>query len=259
MKNKKVKVDTLVSNGSGRGTDRRKFLQLSGLALAGTGLFLVGCEDDDGDIINDDNPPGGETFDLGSGNLGILNYAFALEQLEAAFYTKVVEGSYWAGAPSNEKQIIEDTYEHEVIHREFFRTAISAAVPAEQVLPDLEFDFSSIDFGNRDSVLNTAVLLEDTGVAAYNGAAKLISTDETGLVYLTLAGKIVSVEARHASAFRNLVAPGTDNFASANVLVDLGGSGKAYDKATPPADVLAAVSSLNIIVTPFTAKNLPTS
>ena len=29
--------------------------------------------------------------DLGSGDIGVLNYAYALEQLEAAFYTQAVE------------------------------------------------------------------------------------------------------------------------------------------------------------------------
>ena len=32
--------------------------------------------------------------DLGSGDIGILNYAYALEQLEAAFYTMVIDSPY---------------------------------------------------------------------------------------------------------------------------------------------------------------------
>lgn len=254
MKNKKVKVGTFETNDAPRGTNRRKFLQMSGLALAGTSLLLVGCSDDD-----DMGTPNPEVFDLGSGNLGILNYAYALEQLEAAFYTNVVAGSYWQSADSNEKQILEDVYEHEVIHRDFFKVAINAAVSAELVLPELEFDFSSVDFGSRTSVLQTSALLEDTGVAAYNGAGNLIdASDSAGLTYLLLAGKIVSVEARHASAIRNLLQPGTTNFASDDVLVNIGGSGIAYDRALPPADILAAVDGTGFIKTKFTAKNLPT-
>jgi hypothetical protein len=42
--------------------------------------------------------------------------------------------------------------------------------------------------------------LEDTGVAAYNGAGKLI----TNPLFVT-GRKIVSVEARHASAIRSLI------------------------------------------------------
>lgn len=260
MKNTEEKQSTLETDGITKGTNRRKFLQMSGLALAGTSLLLVGCSEDDDIMIEPTPPVPGEPFDLGSGNLGILNYAYALEQLEAEFYTEVVNGSYYASASAEEKQILQDTYEHEVIHRDFFKTAISAAVSAELVLPDLEFDFSSVDFGSRASVLGTAVVLEDTGVAAYNGAGKLIdASDAAGATYLLLAGKIVSVEARHASAFRNLVMPGSTNFASADVLVNIGGSGAAYDKATPPADILAAVIATGFITTKFTAKNLPTA
>ncbi|MGB3773696.1 MAG: ferritin-like domain-containing protein, partial [Leeuwenhoekiella sp.] len=220
--------------------------------------------DDDMGVIDPEPEPEPETevFDLGGGNLGILNYAFALEQLEAAFYLAVVDGSYYQGLSddSEEKQIITDAKNHEVIHRDFFKTAISAVAEADQVLPDLEFDFSSVDFSSRDQVLGTAIALEDTGVSAYNGAGKLIDvSDEAGVTYLTLAGKIVSVEARHASAFRDLVDPNSSSFAGDDVLVDLGGSGIAYDKATLPADVIAAVLDLGFIVTEFTANNLPTA
>ncbi|MEO6348553.1 MAG: ferritin-like domain-containing protein [Aquaticitalea sp.] len=234
---------------------RRQFLKLSGMAIVGSGL-LIACSKDDNS--NPPNTPG--VFDLGPGNLGILNYAFALEQLEAEFYTQVIAGSYWAGAPANEKQILKDIYNHEIIHREFFKTAISAAVSADLVLPTLEFDFSSVDFSSRASVLGTSKVLEDTGVSAYNGAGKLIDvSDAAGVVYLTVAGKIVSVEARHSSAIRNLLNPGSMDFAGDDILIGLLGGAKSFDKATPPADVLAAVVATGFVVTPFTANNLPTS
>ncbi|HET8839285.1 MAG TPA: ferritin-like domain-containing protein [Flavobacteriaceae bacterium] len=256
MKNKKESLGIEKANLFAQETSRRKFLQYSGLAVVGGSLVLAGCSDDD----DNSGPPDTEIFDLGSGNLGILNYAYALEQLEAAFYKQVVNGSYWQNADAEEKQILEDLYEHETIHRDFFKTAISAAVSSELMLPELEFDFSSVNFGDRDSVLQTSVILEDTGVAAYNGAGSLIdASDATGAVYLTLAGKIVSVEARHASAVRNLLNPGSINFASPDVLVNLAGSGKAYDKAIAPAGILSAVKATGFITTEFTANNLPTS
>lgn len=257
MKNQNEKA--LEATGTSQGTNRRKFLQMSGLALAGTSLLMMGCSDDDdmGTVPVDPNPPG-EVPDLGSGNLGILNYAYALEQLEAEFYTQVVAGGYYASANPKEKQILKDTHAHEVIHRDFFKTAITAVAP-DGILPDLEFDFSSVDFDSRDAVLGTAVVLEDTGVKAYNGAGQLIdASDSAGATYLLLAGKIVSVEARHASAFRDLVAPGTTNFASDDILVSLG-TGKAFDKAVLPADVLAEVIGTGFVKTEFTAKNLPSS
>ncbi len=252
MKNKmKIHTESTINN------DRRKFLKLSGAALVGSGLFfMVGCSDDDDGPDPDPTLP----FDLGAGNLGILNYAYALEQLEAAFYAKVIEGSYYAGASANEKTILKDLYNHEVIHREFFKVAINAAVDPSMVLPDLEFDFSSVDFGSRDNVLQISKILEDTGVSAYNGAGQLINVmDSAGETYLLLAGKIVSVEARHASAIRDLINPGSADFAGDDILIGLGGTAPAFDKATPPADVLAAVIATGFVVTPFTANNLPTS
>lgn len=153
---------------------------------------------------------------FGTGDVGILNYAFALEQLEAAFYTFVLDGAYYnaADTDANEKQILADLQKHEVNHRELFR----AAIPAESIIPDLMVDFSSIDFDSRDSVLATAKAFEDLGVSAYNGAGQFISNAD----YLLLAGKIVSVEARHAAAIRDLIAPGSADFAGSDIINDSG-------------------------------------
>ncbi len=265
MKKPTVKVEFLddpSQNSQVNSNSRRRFIKLGGLAMAGSAV-LYGCSDDTFDPAHMDKtpppvtPPEQTVFDLGSGDLGILNYAYALEQLEAAFYVKVLAGAYFDSAPANEKEIFTDLRNHEEIHRAFFSTAIGAAVGdnTDAKLPDLEFDLSAVDFDSRDSVLQYAQILEDTGVAAYNGAGDLIS--DAG--YLLIAGKIVSVEARHASAIRNLIQPGTANFAADDVLVDLGGSGVAYDKATPPADILAAVGDTGFITTEFTADNLPSA
>jgi hypothetical protein len=235
------------------GNSRRQFLKMGGLVVAGSGFLLYSCSDDD-----DIGGPNEGVFDLGSGNLGILNYAYALEQLEADFYTRAVAGAYYRGLAddSEEKQIIKDVWYHEVIHRDFFKKAISSVAPND-ILPELEFDFGTVNFDNRDSVLSTALLLEDTGVSAYNGAGKLIDvTAPMGGTYLLLAGKIVSVEARHAAAFADLALSSPTAFARDEILVSIKGVGPAFDKATPPADVLAAAGGF--ITTEFTANQLPT-
>lgn len=226
---------------------RRKFLKMGGLAVAGSTLLLYSCSDDD-DFMR---PVDGNVFDLGSGDLGILNYAYALEQLEAAFYTNVLDGSYWAGASAEERLILEDLYKHEVIHREFFKAAITGAVSGDmtKITPELEFDFSGVNFGDRASVLGTARVLEDTGVSAYNGAGRLLTTPD----YLVLAGKIVSVEARHAAAIRSIFLEDDTAFAGDDVIDENG-----LDLAQSPQDILAAVGNTGFVVTPFTANNLPT-
>lgn len=212
---------------------RRKFL---GFAGAATGLIVIGSSCNKNDMPT--NPTGNQDYDLGSGDIGILNYAYALEQLEAAFYTKVIDSQY-SGIGADAASIT-DIRDHEIAHREFFKSALGA-----KAIGILEFDFSSIDFGSRDSVLGTAKAFEDLGVTAYNGAGRLIVSAD----YLVLAGKIVSVEARHAAYIRELISPGS--FAD-NTALDSNG----LDGARKPADVLAIASTY--IKTKITASNLPT-
>lgn len=215
-------------------TNRRNFLKLSGVGLALVGLTIVGCEDDINPTEND------AIFDLGKGDVGILNYAYALEQLEADFYTKVVN-NFYSGISSKERELFTDLYHHEVIHRDFFKAAIGAATT--NLLTTLEFQYPNVNFNDRNSVLATAKALEDTGVAAYNGAGKYISNPD----YLVIAGKIVSVEARHASAIRDLINPGSSDFSGDDV-IDANG----LDLAKEPKEIVMAAGGF--IKTPFTWK-----
>ncbi|MBS1611203.1 MAG: ferritin-like domain-containing protein [Bacteroidetes bacterium] len=216
------------------GMGRLSFLKYAGLSVVGSTLLLQACKKDDDDPM---------AINLGSGDTGILNYAYALEQLEAAFYTQVVQNEY-SSMTTTERDILNDIQKHEVAHREFFKAALgSAAIPA------LEVDFSSIDFNSRSSVLNTAKAFEDLGVGAYNGAGKLIVTPD----YLVLAGKIVSVEARHAAAIRSLLSPGTASFAGDDIVT----ASTGLDSAKTPSEVLAVAKSY--LKSTLSASNLPTS
>jgi hypothetical protein len=102
----------------------------------------------------------------------VLNYAYALEQLEAAFYTQVIDTPH-SGITEEETSWLTDIRDHEVEHRDFLKTAL-----ADGAIPSLEVDFSAVDFTSRDSVLGTAKVFEDLGVAAYNGAGKLIENPD---------------------------------------------------------------------------------
>ncbi len=219
---------------------RRSFLQFAGAGAVGVALMAAGCSKDK-DYVGPEEPtaPGEGNFNLGSGDTGILNYAFALEQLEAAFYTKVVE-TPWSGISQIEKDYLIDIQLHEIAHRELFRNLLGDAK-----IGNLAFDFSKINFGDKTSVLNAARDFEDTGVAAYNGAASLLKSKES----LLIAGKIVSVEARHAAYIREILTP--NSFATGVVGSD------GQDRALKPAEVLAIVKQY--ITTPINANNLPTS
>lgn len=175
---------------------RRSFLRL--LGVGGTIVLLpsvfAACNDDD----NGTGPGAGPvTISLADDN-GILNYAYALEQLEAGFYTLVLAAPVFGTLSVEEREVFTDLQRHEVIHREFFRNAIPAGVR----IPDLQLTTSAVTtaLATRASLLLTSETFEDLGVAAYNGAGKYL----TNAANLLAAGKIVSVEARHAAAIRDL-------------------------------------------------------
>ncbi|MET3115239.1 rubrerythrin [Pedobacter sp. CG_S7] len=212
---------------------RRSFLQFAGAGAAGMALIAAGCKKD-----KNYNPMDGSVTLNFKDDLGILNYAYALEQLEAAFYIQVVKTPY-SGMPTNEMALLTDIRDHEVAHREFFKNALATAAIA-----GLEVNFSKIDFASRDSVLGTAKAFEDLGVSAYNGAGKLIKSAD----YLTLAGKIVSVEARHAALIRDLISNGS--FAD-NTVVKANG----LDTSRAPGEVLSIASGF--IKTKINVTNLP--
>lgn len=224
------------SDGNTSKGNRRKFLKKAGMVTAmGAAVVVIGCKEDDDDISPD-------AVNLGSGDIGILNYAYALEQLEAAFYIQVVATPY-ASMPADELAILKDIRDHEIIHRDFLKAALGV-----NAIQALEVNFLEIDFSSRASVLGTAKVFEDTGVMAYNGAGKLIK--DAG--YLLLAGKIVSVEGRHAAAIRDLLSPLSASFAGDDVI-----DGNGLDGAKKPSEILAAVQPF--IKTKLSGSNLPTS
>lgn len=218
-----------VAEGNIKNLSRRNFLGYIGGASALL-LTAAACKKDD----NKNN----SGVDLGSGDPGILNYAYALEQIEAAFYLKVFQSPY-TGITASESALLGDIRDHEVAHREFFKAALAGSA-----IPALELDFSTINFSSRDSVLGAAKAFEDLGVSAYNGAGKLLVSAD----YLLLAGKIVSVEARHAAYIRDLIMNGT--FAD-------GLDANALEISRTPAEVFAIAGTY--VKTKLNISNLPTS
>ena len=215
---------------------RRDFLRSAG--LSGAALALAGCSVDAMMFA----PTGPSTAVVGPGgsiqldfsmDIDVLNYAYALEQLEAAYYIRVAQNAAFTSIfAANEQRVLLDLRDHEIVHRDFLAAALGSAR-----IPNLNVDFSSVIFTSRTSVLETARTFEDLGVSAYNGAARYLAS----AAFLGVAGKIVSVEGRHASAIRDLLRNRSGDFAPS-----------AFDLGNTPQFVLNAadpfiVESITVI------------
>ncbi|MEH2287096.1 ferritin-like domain-containing protein [Nostoc sp.] len=190
------------------------------------------------------------TFD--ANDVGILNFALLLEELEAAFYLFALR----SGKIKDKKEFdyLQAIGSHEASHVTFLRQVLGAN--AKFKTKDLCFNQAGLNavLKDRDTILNTAVSLEDTGVHAYNGAGTSLK-DPT---YLLAAGSIVSVEARHTAGVRALLKRPTTELDieravnDANLVPALNPvKGKAYDELYTPKQIVAIVGSLNILNNPI--------
>ena len=229
-----------------QGRTRRDFLRL--LGAGGTAVLLPGvfaCSDDDNDNGNNQNcgsitdpcTNGGVSLDL-STDIGIFNYAYALEQLEAAFYSAVVSASTFSSTfTAEEQEILTDIRNHEVIHRDFLKFALGNARIADLAVNNTTV---ATALASKNSILTTAKAFEDLGVAAYNGAGKQLKNASNLLV----AGKIVSVEARHAAVIRDLLDTAGTAFADSTVV-----NANGLDVKAEPDEVLTRVKVTNFVTT----------
>jgi rubrerythrin len=128
-----------------------------------------------------------------AGDVGIVNFALALETIEAAFYKKALTTKGLSGPVT---KALKEIAAHEDLHAKQLKQTLDLLGATASPAPKATFPA----LGDQAAVLDLAIRLEETGVGAYNGAAPLIESPDL----LTAAGSIVQVEGRHAGALREL-------------------------------------------------------
>lgn len=177
-------------------TDRRSFLRWAGLVGVGAGLVLGGGTALAGTAFAQTPPPGGSASDLGTGDVGILNYALTLEYLEADFYTQGLAANVLSG---RELDLVKPIEAHEQAHVDAITATLKKLNATPVAKPKITFPDGT--FGSRDKFLMTASTFEELGVSAYQGQVPLIMSGDI----LGAAASIAGVESRHAAVIASLL------------------------------------------------------
>ena len=167
---------------TGRGDFLRKMLLVgAGVAAGSTALMSGGVP-----ALAAEMEPGRTRAGIAKSDFQILNYALTLEHLEATFYRT-------ASRPSNAQiaRYIDVVAANEQTHDDAMTTLIQNA--GGTPVHEAKYTFPSFS-------LPFAIILENTGVHAYLGAAPLVKS----AALLLTAASIVTVEARHAAAWMTL-------------------------------------------------------
>ncbi|WP_411277567.1 ferritin-like domain-containing protein [Gaiella sp.] len=154
-----------------------------------------------------------------SQDVDILNFALTLEYLEAEFYIQAVAGGALSGELLKFAKVVKA---HEVAHVAFLKGALGAKAIAK---PTFDFKGTTDDPAKFQA---TSIVLEDTGVAAYNGQGTRVTRK-----LLAAAASVVSVEARHAAWIRDIARKNP--------------APVAFDPAKSQAQILSAVTATGFI------------
>jgi rubrerythrin len=125
-------------------------------------------------------------------DLEILNYALTLEYLEAAFYT---EAKNLTGEANAFATIVGA---HERTHVKALKKTIRSLGGKPVAKPEFDFKGSNEEQG---AFVQTALVLENTGVHAYHGQVPRLKSK----ALLVVAAEIATVEARHAAAIATIL------------------------------------------------------
>ncbi|MBV9469120.1 MAG: ferritin-like domain-containing protein [Abitibacteriaceae bacterium] len=151
----------------------------------------------------------------GSGDIKVLNFALALEALEAELYAQAYLrlagggtsplGTHVTGlSGAIDPRLGRFTYEFGIVenqHRDFLINALGSQAITNTTLKGATFNFNINSLDQR-GVLELLLDAEATGVAAYLGAIPFFSSTKSP--YVPIAVAIQGTEARHTAIFADL-------------------------------------------------------
>jgi hypothetical protein len=145
----------------------------------------------------------------GTGDVKVLNFALALEDLEANLYAQALQRLTTGGTNAlgttipglNLSSSQPDVYylvefgKVEAEHRDFLRGALGSAA-----ITPFKYNFNMQNL-SRKQVADLVYTAESLGVSAYLGAIPYLTTK----TYLQIAGAIQGTEARHTAVFAEVI------------------------------------------------------
>jgi rubrerythrin len=164
---------------TGAAIPRRRFLQLAGGSVAAAAL-LAACGDGGASI---------DTSEFGEGDIGILNFALALEHVNSAFYAALIEAKVLAYAPQelSEWSAVQEEEHVVALSKEVKKLGGKPVAPPE----------TSFSFDDEEDAMAQVDELENAIAAGYLG--QLLKVKGEAAQNLMIA--IHTVEARHAASF----------------------------------------------------------
>ena len=130
---------------------------------------------------------------FGAGDAAIVNFALTLEKVEADFYKRALAVK---DLDEKARKLLEGISKDEAAHVEQLSQTLQQLGGKADPAPQPNFP----ELSGQGRVLNLAIGLETTAVAAYNGAATQVQSTDL----LQAIASIAQVEARHAGALREL-------------------------------------------------------